>query len=119
MVLDSKWLSEEKLLLPDPSLRLYENVISILNQAGITSFKDSYTSLYMETLVYLASAGVGVAIVSSRYVQRQKLIQLGDLYRIPESYGAFWEVSLATLKDAYLSRAANKFIEEYTEYLGV
>lgn len=118
-VLDPKWLSDEKFLLPDPSLRLYESVMSILKQAGITSFKDSYTSLYMETLVHLASSGVGVAIVSSHYVRRKKLTQFGDLYRIPESYGAFWEVSLATLKDTYLSRAANKFIEEYARYLGV
>ena len=29
----------------------------------------------------------------------------------------FWEVSLATLKDSYLSRAAQRFMEEYTNWL--
>ena len=45
--------------------------------------------------------------------------KIADVYKIPESYGTFWEVSFATLKDSYLSRAAQAFIEEYRGYLGV
>lgn len=117
-ILDPKWLADENFLLPEPSMRLYESVISILQKAGITSPKCSYSSLYVDTLVRLTAAGAGVSIISSRYVQKGKLAQFFDVYRIPESYGVFWEVSLATLNDAYLSRAAQKFIEEYTRYLG-
>ncbi len=118
-VLDPKYVSDEMFLLPDSSLRLYEIVSSILKKAGIRTPKCACQSLYMETLVRLAVAGAGVAIVSSRYVKRSYVESLADVYKIPDSYGTFWEVSLATLKDAYPSRAANKFIEEYTRYLGV
>lgn len=117
--LDPKWLVNEKFLLPDPSLRLYETVTGILRQAGIESPQCSFHSIYMETLVRLASAGAGAAIVSPRYVRRRIVDDVVDIYRIPDVYGTFWEISLATLKDSYLSRAAEAFIDEYTRYLGV
>lgn len=117
--LDPKYLADEMFLMPDSSLRLYENTISILKKAGIHAPKCAYQSLYMETLVRLAEAGVGVAIVSTRYVKRSHVERLADVYKIPESYGTFWGVSLATLKDAYVSRATEKFMDEYTRYLGV
>lgn len=118
-ILDPKWLAEETFLLPDTSLRLYESVTSILKAAGISNPKCAYHAIYMETLVHLAAAGAGAAIVSTRYVRRREVDKIADVYKIPEFYGTFWEVSFATLKDSYLSRAAQKFIEEYTKYLGV
>jgi len=117
-VLDPKWLGEENFLLPDMSLRLYESVTSILKQAGIDSLRSSYQSIYMETLVHLVGAGAGVAMVSSRYLKGKALMDRIDIYQIPDSYGAFWEISVATRKDGYMSKAAKKFIEEYTDYLG-
>lgn len=117
--LDPKWLAEETFLLPDTSLRLYESVTSILKAAGIPNPTCAYHALYMETLVHLAAAGAGVAVVSTRYVKKREVDKIADVYKIPESYGTFWEVSFATLKDSYLSRAAQAFIEEYRRYLGV
>ena len=118
-VLDPKWLAEESFVLPDTSLRLYEHVVGILKAAGIESPKCVYNALYMETLVHLAMEGAGVAIVTPRFVKKQNMTERMDVYKIPDSYGTFWEVSLATLKDCYVSRAAQKFIEEYRNYLGV
>jgi len=118
-LLDPKYLAEETFLLPDTSLRLYENVTSILKMAGIEKPKCAYHALYMETMVRLAEAGAGIAIVSPRFVRNKSVREHVDIYRIPDSYGTYWEVSLATLKDAYMSRAAKVFIEEYTRYLGV
>ena len=34
---------------------------------------------------------------------------------IPERYEAFWELSVVTLKDAYLSRAAKAFLKSFKE----
>lgn len=118
-ILDPKWLAEETFLLPDTSLRLYESVTSILKAAGISNPQCAYHAIYMETLVHLAAAGAGAAIVSTRYVRRREVDKIADVFKIPESYGTFWEVSFATLKDSYLSRAAQVFIEEYRGYLGV
>lgn len=118
-ILDPKWLADETFLLPDTSLRLYESVTSILKDAEIPNPKCAYHALYMETLMHLAAAGIGVAVIPTRYVRRKEADKAADVYKIPESYGTFWEVSFATLKDSYLSRAAQAFIDEYTRYLGV
>lgn len=118
-VLDPKYLADETFLLPESNLRLYDSVMSILKAAGITSPKCAYRAVYMETLIHLAAAGAGVAVVSAGYWRRRSFDKPIDCYQVPESYGTFWEVSLATLKDSYLSRAAQKFMEEYTGYLGV
>ena len=118
-LLDPKYLAEETFLLPDTSLRLYENVTNILKMAGIEKPKCAYHALYMETIVRLAEAGTGIAVVSPRFVRNKSVREHVDIYRIPDSYGTYWEASLATLKDSYMSRAAKAFIEEYTRYLGV
>lgn len=118
-LLDPKWLAEESFLLPEKSLRLYEQVMTILKVAGIENPKCIYHALYMETLVRLAIEGAGVAIVSPRFVRYKDVKERVDIYKIPDSYGTFWEVSLATLKGSYVSRAAQKFMDEYTQYLGV
>lgn len=119
-VLDPKWLAEENFLLPEPSMRLYENIISILKKAGITSPKSSFSSIYGDSWAYLTAAGEGVAIVSeSILVHHPELSVSVDVYQIPEEYGAFWDSSLAVLKDGYLSRAAKTVIKEYEEFLGV
>ena len=118
-MLDPKWLADETFLLPDPSLRLHDIVSGILKNAGVESPKCAYYSIYMETLVRLAMAGAGIALVSLRYVRRKDVMrEMVDIYKVPDTYGTFWEVSLATLRDSYLPRAAQVFIEEYTRYLG-
>ena len=118
-LLDPKWLQGETFLLPHTSLRFYELVTGVLKAAGIETPNCAYNALYMETLVHLAMAGVGIAVVSSQYVCQKNIREQVDIYKISDSYGTFWGVSLATLKDSYISRAAQAFIEEYIRYLGV
>lgn len=119
-VLDPKWLAEENFLLPETSMRLYENIIAILKKAGITSPKSSFSSIYGDAWAYLAAAGEGVAIVSdSIFMNHPELGARVDVYEIPEEYGAFWDSSLALLKDGYLSKAAKTVIKEYEDFLGV
>lgn len=117
-VLDPKWLVDENFLLPEPSMRLYENITSVLRKAGIEAPKSSYSSIYMESFPYLTAMGEGVSIVSSRVIRMHRDFGV-DIYEIPEVYDAFWESSLVLLKDGYLSRAARQFIKEYELFLGI
>ena len=117
-ILDPKWLAEENFLLPEPSMRLYENIISILKKAGITSPRSTFSSIYSDSLAYLTAAGEGVSIVSASVLVHHPELCV-DVYDIPEEYGAFWDSSLAVLKDGYLSGAAKTVIKEYGEFLGI
>ncbi len=117
-VLDPKWLAGENFLLPAPGMRLRDTVTDILKKAGIGEPKSDYSSIYMETLAYLAAAGQGVAIIPTRYFKNVRPAP-PLCYSIPEEYGAFWDVCLVALKDAGLSRAAAAFCEEFSRYLGV
>lgn len=116
-ILDPVWLRDENFLLPEPSQRLYEIAVEILKQAGISTPSCSYYSTYMDTLMLLAAAGEGVAIVPWRYARGKRLAELVDCYMIPKEYGMFWETSITTLKDSYQSRAAKLFIDEFSRHL--
>lgn len=115
--LDPKWLMEENFLLSDPSQRLRDMVLEILRKAGITDPKSNYSSIYTETLAILAAAGQGVALLPSEYYSPGSLSPAPDCYLIPEEYGAFWNNSLVTLKDASLPRAASVFLDELGQYM--
>lgn len=118
-VLDPKWLAEENFLLPDSEMRLCETILAILKKAGIEHPKSTYSSMYLETLALLTAAGAGVSVVSKRVVEKYKDRTDFEIYLLPESYGAFWAVSLVMLKEAYLSKADMKFIEEFKAYVHV
>ena len=116
-ILDPVWLQNENFLLPEPTQRLYEIAIEILKKAGISTPSCSYYSVYMDTLMLLAAAGEGVAIVPWRYARGRRLAELADCYVVPKDYGVFWETSITTLKDSYQSRAAQLFIDEFSRHL--
>lgn len=118
-ILDPKWLAEENFLLPSPEMRLCETILTILKKAGIEHPKSSYCSMYLETLALLTAAGAGVSVVSKSVVRKYKERTDLDIFMLPESYGAFWKVSLVMIKDAYLSRADQKFIEEFQTYVRI
>lgn len=118
-VLELSRLKNENFLLPDPTLRLHENVLNILGHAGITIPNSDFSSVYMETLVRLVSAGCGAAILPYKLAEIPGLSPMPDYYCIPEEYGAYWDMCIATLKDSCLSKAAAAFIKEFREYMGV
>ena len=73
-----------------------------------------FTSRNYETLRRLAAQGMGYAFVPQQYIG----ILGGESYHpkyyaIPARYDAYWELSVVTLKDAYLSRAAKAFLREF------
>lgn len=115
--LDPKWLRDENFLLPDISHRLRQIVLEILRNAGIQTPKSNYSSIYTETLALLASAGQGVAILPALNFSQYAFLKAPDCYSIPEEYGTFWNISLITLKDIVLSRAATVFLEELSLYM--
>ena len=75
-----------------------------------------FESRNYETLRRLAAQGMGYAFVPRQYVG----LLGGEDYRpqyfaIPQKYAAYWELSVVTLKDAYLSRAARAFLRSFRE----
>ena len=60
----------------------------------------------------LAAEGMGYTLVPRQYAG----ILGGDEYQpqyfmIPETYRAYWELSVVTIKDAYLTKAAKSFLD--------
>lgn len=116
-VLDPKWLREENFLLPDPSQRLRDTVLEILQRAGISNPRSDYFSIYSETLAILAAEGQGAAILPTQYYNQYSLSRKPDCYFVPPEYGTFWNLSLFMLKGVALSRAAGAFLEELCHYM--
>ena len=87
----------------------------ILAQAGIAP-QIVFTSRNFETLRRLCAEGMGYTFIPRHYIG---LLGGGEYctacYSIPDRYHAFWELSVVTLKDAYLSRAAKAFLKTFKE----
>lgn len=117
-VLDPVHLQDEHFLLPDPSMRLTETILTLLKKAGISSPRIVYSSIYSETLVRLVAAGQGISILPRKLSILPSLRTRPDYFSIPDQYGAYWEMCFVTLKNAYLSRAASAFADEFSQYIG-
>ena len=67
-----------------------------------------------ETLRRLSAEGMGYTFIPSHYIG---LLGGEDYhsayYTVPDCYNAYWELSVVTLKDAYLSRAAKAFLKAF------
>ncbi len=110
-VLDPMQLSGEPFLLVKHGQRIRQISDRILAAAGVTP-KIVLSSRNYEMLRRLAAEGMGYTLVPRQYAG----ILGGDEYQpqyfmIPEKYQAYWELSVVTLRDAYLSRAAKAFLE--------
>ena len=113
--LDPALLSGEPFLMVTRGQRIRHVADRVLRQAGVTP-QIVFTSRNYETLRRLCAEGMGYTFVPEHYVG----LLGGDEYRpvsyaIPEKYEAFWELSVVTLKDAYLSRAAKAFLASFKE----
>ena len=113
--LDPAHLGGEPFLMVTRGQRIRHVTDRVLSQAGVTP-QIVFTSRNYETLRRLSAEGMGYTFVPSHYVGL-----LGGeeyqpaCYAIPERYEAFWELSVVTLKDAYLSRAARAFLKSFKE----
>ena len=113
--LDPARLDGEPFLMVSKGQRIRHVADRVLAQAGVTP-QVVFESRNYETLRRLAAQGMGYAFVPRQYVG----LLGGEDYRpqyfaIPQKYAAYWELSVVTLKDAYLSRAARAFLRSFRE----
>ena len=110
-ILDPSVLKDEPFLLVKHGQRIRQITDRILSAAGVTP-KIVLSSRNYEMLRRLAAEGMGYTLVPRQYAG----ILGGDEYQpqyfmIPEKYRAYWELSVVTIKDAYLTKAAKSFLE--------
>lgn len=113
--LDPALLSGEPFLLVKHGQRIRQITDRVLAAAGVTP-RIVLSSRNYEMLRRLAAGGMGYTLVPRQYAG----ILGGDEYQpqyfmIPEKYEAYWELSVVTLKDTYLSKAARAFLECFME----
>lgn len=113
--LDPACLAGEPFLMVTRGQRIRHVADRVLQTAGISP-QIVFTSRNYETLRRLCAEGMGYTFVPQHYIG----LLGGDEYQsacyaIPERYNAFWELSVVTLKDAYLSRAAKAFLKSFKE----
>ena len=113
--LDPALLGGEPFLMVSKGQRIRHVADRILRQAGMSP-EIIFTSRNFETLRRLCAQGMGYTFIPRRYVgllggEEYQITR----YAIPERYEAFWELSVVTLKDAYLSRAAKAFLRSFKE----
>ena len=109
-VLDPALLAGESFLLVKHGQRIRQISDRILAAAGVTP-TIVLSSRNYEMLRRLAAEGMGYTLIPLQYAG----ILGGSEYQpqyfmIPEKYRAYWELSVVTLKDAYLSSAAKAFL---------
>ena len=90
----------------------------ILAEAGVKP-TVVLTSRNYELLRRLTAEGMGCMMLPRRYIG----LLGGEDYRsayygIPARYRAWWELSAVTLEGAYLSRAAQAFLESFKRNIG-
>lgn len=113
--LDPALLAGEPFLMVAKGQRIRHVTDRVLRQAGVSP-QIIFTSRNYETLRRLAAEGMGYTFVPQQYIG-----MLGGedyaprCYAIPKQYKAYWELSVVTLKDAYLSRAAKAFLKSFRE----
>ena len=111
--LDPALLDGEPFLMVAKGQRIRHVTDRVLAMAGAAP-QIVFISRNYETLRRLAAQGMGYTLVPQQYIG----ILGGEDYRpkcysIPARYEAYWELSVVTLKDAYLSRAAKAFLKSF------
>ena len=111
--LDPAHLSGEPFLMVSKGQRIRHVTDRVLAKAGISP-KIVFVSRNFETLRRLCAEGMGYTFIPSHYIG----LLGGESYQptcysIPEHYNAYWDLSVVTLKDAYLSRAAKAFLKSF------
>lgn len=108
-------LRNEPFLLVTHGQRIRHVSDRVLAAAGVSP-NVVITSRNYEMLRRLAAEGMGYTFVPRQYAG---ILGGGEYqpqyFMIPERYHAYWELSVVTLKDAYLSKAARAFLECFKE----
>ena len=113
--LDPALLADEPFLMVTQGQRIRQVTNRVLAAAGVSP-RIVLTSRNYEMLRRLAAEGMGYTLVPRQYVG----ILGGESYApqyfmLPERLNAYWELSIVTLRDGYLSHAAKEFLRCFRE----
>lgn len=114
--LDLVHLRDQTFLMVRRSQRIRQITDSLLAAAGITQPNILMTLKSFETVQLLCAEGMGFTLLPRQYAALPYLLTKPDYYSIPESYGAYWELCIATPKDAYLSLAGKRFLDMVRQF---
>ncbi len=103
-VLDVELLRDEPLLTLFKEQRIRHVTDAVLKKAGITPKIRLQTRNYMTT-ERLAALNMGYTMLPSDYVNQNRFQNPPVYLSIDKKYNAYWSLCIATLKDAYLSKA--------------
>lgn len=109
-VLDVKLLADQPLLTLHKEQRIRHVTDSVLRKAGIQPEIRLLCRNYM-SLEKLAAEGMGVTMLPSEYVAANSFENPPAFFSIDASYPAYWDLCIATLKAAFLSKADEYLLE--------
>ena len=109
-VLDVKLLADQPLLTLHKEQRIRHVTDSVLRKAGIQPEIRLLCRNYM-SLEKLAAEGMGVTMLPSEYVAANSFENPPAFFSIDASYPAYWNLCIATLKGAFLSKADEYLLE--------
>lgn len=110
-VLDVRLLKHERFLMLHEGQRIRHITNSVLEKAGITQPNITLSLRNYETAQILASQGLGVTMVPLHYSQIASSDCQPALLCIDEKYDASWNMCIAYLKNGFLSKADQLFIQ--------
>ena len=108
--LDLIYLQGQPLLMVRRGQRIRQIADALLAKAGISQPDILLSLKSFETIQLLCAEGMGITLLPKQYAAITSLSTRPDYFSIPESYGAFWELCIATARDSYLSRAGEQFL---------
>ena len=107
------WANEPFIML-NPEQKIRQITDLILNKANISPNIALTTKSY-ETARRLACEGIGVTLVPRQYLAIFPGNYYPDYYFIDEEYSPYWTMCIAVQKNAYISKAAQLFIQMVSE----
>lgn len=110
-VLDIKLLKKERFLMLHTGQRIRHVTDTVLAKAGITQPNIPITLKNFETAQILASQGLGVTLIPQQYASIVVSDFQAAFCSIDEKYDASWDMCIATLKNNFLSKADQLFIQ--------
>lgn len=109
-VLDLSLLKEEPFLMLHKQQRIRQVTDAVLVRAGIPQPHIRLTLKNYETAQLLAAQGLGITLVPKQYAAITTAGFRPAFCSIDETYDAYWDMCIATLKNSFLSKADRLFL---------
>lgn len=110
-VLDVCHLSKEQFIMLPPGQRIRQVTDSILKKAGISHPDIRLTVKNFATAGQLAASGLGCTLIPAQYIHIVPAHEKAAFYTIPDTYGASWDLCIATAANTFLSKADLLFLD--------